>query len=553
LKHAWWIAPVLGGGLLRLWGIDFGCPILSNLYIRPDESLVVVSGVELLKNAGAPGTFAYPALFIEMVGVLYHLMSGNPAIHFGIDPTPFFIGARVPAALFGTLTILLVFGLARHWMTRPWAALAATAYAVAPLAVRDAHFGVTDTPSVCFQTAAVWFALRYLEADPRHKIREFWCAATALALSMATKYAGLLLVSVLLSALWMRARRTGEPFPWRSLVAAGLAVTVLFIAVNPYMILEADKAWEEVWSILRILYGWQEGDPAWTLTSALRQIAMPLRYGSLGWLGVALAGAALAIGIRRRDVRLFLVAQPALSTFLVLLPFQHTVPQRYLLPALPVLALLCVTLTQMFSRPILRRSVGALLLVLIAGQAWTSLRFVRLLAMEDTRTLAGRWIQQNVPRSLPVVWLGGPECEPQYLESAASIARRIEFAYRRYGPVSGAIVSAPYRLMKAAAEREGRAGWEIHRNPPKGPLPVGEFLLVTAKYPLSMTHYEMPLPREKLETIGTVTTLRSLTPGVWDDLELDPIDAWFLPFRPLSGVLRPGPDLLLEQVRVTKF
>ncbi|MBM3791845.1 MAG: phospholipid carrier-dependent glycosyltransferase, partial [Acidobacteria bacterium] len=201
LKHAWWIAPVLAGGLLRFCGISFGCPILSNLYIRPDESLVVVSGVELLKNAGAPGTFAYPALFIEMAGIVYHLMSSDPPVQFGLDPTPFFVAARVMAALFGTATILLVYGIARHVMSRPWACLAAAAYAAAPLAVRDAHFGVTDIPSVCFQTAVVWLVLRYVEADPSGKARALWGATAALALSMATKYAGSLLVSVLLSAL----------------------------------------------------------------------------------------------------------------------------------------------------------------------------------------------------------------------------------------------------------------------------------------------------------------------------------------------------------------
>lgn len=41
-----------------------------------------------------------------------------------------------------------------------------------------------------------------------------------------------------------------------------------------------------------------------------------------------------------------------------------------------------------------------------------------------------------MPPAVPVVWLSGPEAEPQFLESAASVGRRIEFAYRRYGPVS---------------------------------------------------------------------------------------------------------------------
>jgi hypothetical protein len=550
MKHLWWAVPVLAGSLLRFWGLSFGCPILSNLYIRPDESLVVVSGVELVKNAGAPGTFAYPALFIEMVGLLYHVMSSNPPLQFGLEPTPYFIAARLLAALFGSATVLAVYGIARHVMSHPWACLAASTYAAAPLAVRDAHFGVTDIPSICFQTGVVWFGLRYLAANQKGKNRAFWFGAGALALSMTTKYAGLLLFTVFLSALWMGTQSRGERFPWRSLAAAVLVVALFFIVLNPYMILQAEKAWEEVWSILKVLYGWQEGDPPWSVASALKQIALPLRYGSGGWWGLAMAITAMGYGLWKRDPRLLLILQPVLSTFLVLVPFQHTVPQRYLLPALPSLAVLAVFLPQLMPRRLLRYSVAALLLFLTAGQAWDSLRFVRLLAMEDTRTLAGRWIVNNVPKTRPILWLGGPECEPQFEESAASISRRIEFAYRRYGPTSGAIVSTPYLLLKDARQGRQESGWEVYRNPPIGQLPGSEFLLVTPDYPLSMAQYELPLPRGNLQTVGEVIRFRSIVDGYKNDLELDPIDAWFLPFQPLEGLLRPGPEISIERVRI---
>jgi len=155
-----------------------------------------------------------------------------------------------------------------------------------------------------------------------------------------------------------------------------------------------------------------------------------------------------------------------------------------------------------------------------------------------------------VPREVPIVWLGGPECEPQLVESAASVGRRIEFAYRRYGPVSGAIVSAPYRLMKEARERRGLSGWEVFRNPPRAEMPAGEFLLVTPEYPLPMARFTMPAPAQKLEILGSPVVFRSLEEGFRDGLELDRIDAWFLPFRPLEGVLRPGPGLRLQHMRL---
>lgn len=62
-----------GALLLRARGIGFGLPILSNLYIRPDESLVVMAAVNFIEKSGHPGTFAYPALLSEICAAIFHL------------------------------------------------------------------------------------------------------------------------------------------------------------------------------------------------------------------------------------------------------------------------------------------------------------------------------------------------------------------------------------------------------------------------------------------------------------------------------------------------
>lgn len=541
----YWVGPLLLGAALRFRGITFGWPLLSNLYIRPDESLVVVSGV-----MGAPGTYAYPAFFLEIASALFRLMSAHPRTAFGLDPSPYFVAMRLVAALFGSLTILLVYLVARRVVSEGWAGLAALVYAVSPLAVRDAHYAVTDIPSVFFQTAVLWFALRYVDAPAGRAAREFWYAAAALGLSMNTKYAGVLLVSVLMSAVWMRARQSGEGLPWKRAAGAAFLLAAMFAAVNLSLLRNWPRAWEEIWSIVNALYFWQPGDPRWTLTHALWQVAKPLGQGAGGWLGMALGLAGMAYAAWRKEPKLALIAQPVVATFLILLPFQHTVPYRYLLPALPGIAVLSVAVLARARR--WRLAVMVTAVALLGPGAWTSVRFVELLATEDSRSVAGAWIREHVPSGVPVVWLGGPECEPQFMESAASVGRRIEFAYRRYGPFSGAIVSAPYILMEKARREAVTRGWEVYRNPPPGEVPAGEFVLVTPDYPLRMARYKLPFAEERMETLGpaqTFAALRQDSSGC-RDFELDLIDAWFLPFRPLECVERPGPNLTVRRVRV---
>ncbi|HNY40151.1 MAG TPA: glycosyltransferase family 39 protein [Bryobacteraceae bacterium] len=545
MKHLGWGIPVLIGTLLRYWGISFGAPLTSNLYIRPDESLVIVSGA-----LGVPSSYAYPAFFLELSALIFRLMGGDPATGFGLDPTPYYLAVRAMAALFGSATVVLVYLIARRVLDGPWPMMAALVYAVSPLAVRDAHYAVTDIPSVFFQTAVVWFALRYVDAEPGRAAREFWLATLALGLSMNTKYAGVLLATVLITGVWMRTKRTGEAPPWGRLTGAACGLVVLFSAINPFLLMDFTRAWKEIWSIVRALYLWQPGDPQWTLTYALWQVAKPLGQGSGGWAGAALAVAGMGYAVWKRDKTLLLIAQPGLSTFLVLLPFQHTVPYRYLLPALPALAILAVAV---FARlPKLPRPVaivGAALL-LAAVEVTTSARLVWLLAEPDSRSLAGDWIQRNVPKSVPIVWLGGPECEPQFIESPESAQRRIEFAYRRYGPFSGAIVSAPYEMMCKAKREAGVKGWEVYRNPLKNELPAGEFALVTSEYPLRMTKFALPVASSELIDLRPAQTFPALRQeeGSCDEFELDRIDAWFLPFRPLGCVLRPGPNLVVRWV-----
>lgn len=546
MRHLTWGLPVLIGAILRYWGIGFGAPLTSNLYIRPDESLVIVSGA-----LGIPSTYAYPAFFLELSALVFRLMGGDPATGFGLDPTPYYLAVRIMAALFGSATVLLVFLIAKRVLDGPWPAMAAMAYAVSPLAVRDAHYAVTDIPSVCFQTAVVWFALRYINAEPARAAREFWLAALVLGLSMNTKYAGVLLATVLISAVWMRTKRTGEAPPWGGLAGAAGGLVALFAAINPFLIMNFARAWKEIWSIVEVLYLWQPGDPPWTLSFAMWQVVKPLGQGSGGWTGAALAVAAMGYAAWKRDQILLLIAQPVVSTFLVLLPFQHTVPYRYLLPALPCIAILAVAVFARLPRLPRPLVIGVAAVALIGVELTTSVRLVRLLGKPDSRTVAGDWIQQNIPRTLPIVWLGGPECEPQFIESVESVERRIEFAYRRYGQFSGAIVSAPYEMMRRAKQEAGVQGWEVYRNPPPGQLPAQEFAMITSEYPLRMTRFKLPVPAGELEDLRPAQLFRALRQkeGVCEDFELDLIDAWFLPFRPLGCVERPGPNLTVRWVR----
>ena len=104
---------VLVGAVLRIWGIGFGLPIESNLYIRPDESLLIEPGLHFFERWGDPLFYVYPALVMDFVGVLFKILfqvwqslglaSGDGMLaDFAAAPSAYFLAIRWISVIAGT-------------------------------------------------------------------------------------------------------------------------------------------------------------------------------------------------------------------------------------------------------------------------------------------------------------------------------------------------------------------------------------------------------------------------------------------------------------------
>ncbi|MBM3747085.1 MAG: phospholipid carrier-dependent glycosyltransferase [Acidobacteria bacterium] len=533
---------------LRLYGLGFGLPMLSNLYVRPDESLLVIPAVRFFETAGNPASLDYPLLLIALnaaVFQMYFLLAGALGLtqaaslpaDFVRDGTPYWLLARGLSVVAATLTVLLVYRMARRITSRGAALLAALLYATAPLAVRDGHFATTDNLLTLLVTAALYAALRWLEGAPR----ALPVAALLLGLAVSTKYAAWLLLPALLAA----ALLVPVGPKWKRLATVLLIPAAVFAVVNFYALARWGEFTWLLGRILRVFYLHQPGDAAWTLGSAFRQVFSPLFHGPGQLVGLALCAVGLAwpstaAGSRSKKI----VLAVAMFSFLAaIFLFRHWVPYRYVLPVLPVVAVFSARgIFELARKPALAMALG---LLVAAPGLWKSVQLDRLLAREDTRNQAQRWIQQNVPRDVPIVILGGPECEVQVLETPASLERRSEYVTRLYGPRAGKVVSEPYRLQMRDASRIER-GYEVYRNPEKPP-PGRQVLLVAPAHPLRMARVDPAALRPYQGREGPAVTFESLS-GDWPEFEFDGIDAFFLPWNRLGRVQRPGPHLRLTLV-----
>lgn len=512
------LAAILAGGvILRLWGLTFGFPILSNLYIRPDESLVVASAVQFFERAGHPGFFAYPALMIEICALLYSLVPRT----FAEDPSIYFLIPRALSVAAGSLTIVAIYAIGVRLSDNRSGLIAAALYAYSPLAARDAHFGVTDSLLVLLITMSLLQSLR--------TGRKVFLLGVIYGLACSTKYTALLAAPAVAWPLLRRLR-------FKDVAIAAAVAAGTFICLNPYAFLDPGSR-TKVLEILYVLFKHQPGDAVWSLSSAIGQILRPLDFGPGSYIGLILALPAVLVVRSTGTMALIMLIGGFAGA---LLPFQHGVPYRYLLPLLPPISLLAgLTLSRIPSG-----SAAALITLLIAAPgariAWeTNDRLGR----TDTRTLAGEWIARHTRVDVPVVICGGPEAEPQLRESAVSIARRVAYVHRIYGESSGDIVSIPYELMKSGAGTR-----EIYRNPEREEIRSAEAIVVKTQYPNGMGNCD---PTVGSRFTGQVLRREAFSPllPAQTPWVLDTVDAFFLPLRPLDSVVRPGPQITIEHLR----
>ena len=392
------VAIVLIGAGLRGRGLDWGLPWALHI----DERLFVVAnsiGLERSLERGEapdPGITSYGTLPLWiLVGARAVLLDAATA------PGPptwgdEFAGtvrlARWISALWGVATIPLVWTWARRWGESTGLAAAALV-AGFPALVQASHFGTVEAPLVALVVAGMLAAERLAE---RPGLRRAVVTGAVLGLATSVKAPGAILLLPALHAAWNGDRRASL-----GRAAALLATTaVLLVALNPAILAgpgpEAAPEHTTLSGNLRRAYSGDFHD--WTLPYAndvpgWTEVTRILPY-AIGVLPELLALAGLVLVLRRRaprDQRLLLLLAPLV---LLVLPARvKTV--RFLLPALPVLAVLAAEVLRVIGerRPGWRVAAPAVVAVvtLLHGLAFTAVY-----AEEDARVRAARWLDENV-------------------------------------------------------------------------------------------------------------------------------------------------------------
>ncbi|HHI79352.1 MAG TPA: phospholipid carrier-dependent glycosyltransferase [Planctomycetes bacterium] len=450
------------GLLLRLLGIDWGLPdpALHWSSYHPDEFQLVEPAFSISKGLDLnPHNFIYGNLLQNLDALLLKLASWA-----GLTPLPQGMGTlyllpRLLTALFGTLSVALLYPLGRE-LGHPWIGLLAAALlAAAPGHVLHSSYATVDVPATFFALLCLLQALRALgpsmgtglsggtgHSDPPSSLRPALLGGLAAGLAASAKYPAGMVLLLLWLGLFLGKR------PFRAYLFSGLAALLAFALTSPYVFL----AWGEFWKAFQgvaansrtgmvfLFAGMGDG---WTYQAL---VSLPYILGIPTLLAAVLAFALAPRCFGKKALLLFAY----LGIFFLYTGLSKNLFLRYALPLAPVLCLFAACLPRLAPRRPRIQVWLSLFLVLV--ELGLSLGVMGAKAGKDPRDQALAWLRAEVPAgtSMGVPDWPGPLEVPLALVNGGEGAREMILAEQKSGRARyPLVICADWDLDKLRRER----------------------------------------------------------------------------------------------------
>jgi len=397
---------LLTGLWLRTDGLKWGIPKAPyGRSYHPDETVAFAN----ILNMGAPGQKLNPHYFINptfhyyligsvwwlagslrLVPSLQEIVADSPTVTLDAVTRIWLLARSISVAL-GVLTIWLTYLAGREFFKNGVAALtAAWLAAVMPTLVVQSHYMAVDGPVGFWFLAALLLLLRAFRGDRLW----LWAAAgLAAGISTATKYNAIVgIISVFIVLCFRQIKGSDERFgslPINAPVFAG-GLLAGFLIGCPHAVLSFSE-WKEG---LRGLIYYNDFATDW-----LYPWLHTSRF-SLGWPGWILFLVSLLAIFIKPDRRGMILAAAIFPYFLIY-GYKASPYMRHLVLVVPLMLLLVVYAAEKALRSIGRRSLKAMvavMLILASGYALAnSLAWLKIMSGQDTREEAADYVRQSAP------------------------------------------------------------------------------------------------------------------------------------------------------------
>ena len=397
---------VLLAFVLRIWGSWYGLP---GLFVGDEKSLVggalkmiyQQNIFPVLEDSHVFRLLYYPTLIPWIYLILFapytifvYLMGNFASIaelrdFFIMDPSPFFLIARIINTFFATATVWLIYLITKKIFNYRTGIIAALLYAVSFLSIHQGHFSKHWNIAMFFALLSIYFAFSVLENNNK---RNYVLAGLYAGLACFSNY-----LSVFYGIILVIVHFLFNPSSWREkffdkklwfFVIVVLLIFGFSVLVNPY-------------DFTRIVFG--EDSTATSnksLASFLKvsfEVLKSLYYLATFIFILSILGFLILFFQDKKKFLVFIFI-PFSSVFLYY--FLYHFEPRYVLFFLPILAIVAgFGLDQLIKFLKIRSNllIGLIIFAIIFIPLKNAIVFDKILAQDDTRNLAKDWVENNIP------------------------------------------------------------------------------------------------------------------------------------------------------------
>jgi hypothetical protein len=404
---------------VRLVGIDWALPNVFHV----DENWFAGLALRHVQGDLNPHFFHVPSLYSYLVSGVWGLyyLGGKALGTFSSmadfreaylrNATVFMLLGRLVTVLFSLGTVILLYLLGKKMFNIRTGLLAALFLTFSLEHVKISHDMLPDVAMIFFLLPAFLFIWNVYV---RGRLGDYLLAGLFAGLAFTTKYGGLFLfLPLVLAHIFRQAEKKRPVWSWifdLRLVVAGLVFIAVFFLGTPYALLDFQKfktdfQWQSQHLTSVGHYGTSTAMPAWLFY---------LRHGFKDNIGswpqwLVLGGLVLGL-VRHRKKDILLLVMPVFM--FVLIGTWKAYATRYLLPIAPFFILMAAVFLDFLLdklrllaqranarlRPGLEKVLPATLAaVFFISPVIRVVRFDRQLTFPDTRVVAQKWIQANVP------------------------------------------------------------------------------------------------------------------------------------------------------------
>ena len=395
---------------LRLLGLQYGLPAVYN----PDEVAIMARALSFARGTLNPENFLYPTFYFYVlfawVGVYLAMVWASGRVEslaalqqlYFTDPTGIYTAGRLLGVVTGTATVAFLFRLGERLLDRRTAIAATIFLAVAPLHVRDSHYVKHDVPATLAIVIAYLAICRLwpCAAPNGPSRRDTLVAGAACGVAFSTHYYCIFLAVPLAIAVVQGWRSKGFAASGSHLALAAAASAVVFFALSPFILVEPLTAWRDIAANRQIVI--DRAVSAGAFAPASRYLEMLWADAAGTPIALLAAGGVIGMAVVSPARALFLLAFPLPFLFFI----SNTAPaSRYLNPILPFLALFAAWAVAQISARLGNRPVvfWAAVVIAAAPALRSSVAADRFFRQTDTRTLAQRYIESNLPSGTTIL------------------------------------------------------------------------------------------------------------------------------------------------------